>query len=654
MKNVSIRVGAITIALLMASAAFGAERPIGDYDPSSNGFYPEVGNLKNQNACPDGTAFFKNVAPGLTNGSGGSPVPTTIDFAIDGEIVTMSISWDADNSFGFNLTGGVAHIVGVTSDTNNLLYDYVDFYPPPSTDPPVFSDENLNSIVDAADVNHLDLCLAVVDTTPPSIIFISPLQGDTVLSGTVTVHVEVTDDSGLGPVTASVYQDDVLIEDLGNGQLQSDGTYKWEWNTVDPLAVPPVDLPPGSYTIAVTAEDLATPFVNTQTVDVTVDLINSLVNCFGILGPEDFTGEILPDGYANGCEATPLANVQAPPYTKNCNPDLVQDPNNIPDYCTIWGEQLKPDPAVYGSCHACVEGYCGEYGLPDPRMICDGIWDSGTGACDGNYVPSPPLRPLNVADVAEPTADGSETELVLGKYVYGYKGCFAASQHFKGGNLSQLYPEWPEDDPDTPEDEATGLVFIKTHRPDNVILDDDLVAECFYIGSVDVAQAGYQPVLKTQSVDTLADGTTAAITLAATQECFNPPRTLTRDNGIDVSNIIETDGSVDPDDEVAFKYQMAQMQFDALYAALDCAQPTFQRGRIKFSDVSSPINQAQAQFSNGSIAALERARDDLEDAALAIRTAKWDVTAENCAGDALARTENLAWRMTDLIAAPGP
>ena len=73
--------------------------------------------------------------------------------------------------------------------------------------------------------------------------------------------------------------------------------------------------------------------------------------------------------------------------------------------------------------------------------------------------------------------------------------------------------------------------------------------------------------------------------------------------------------------------------------------------QIKFSDVTSPINQAQAQFGNGSIAALERARDDLQDAASAIREGKWDVTVENCAGDALARTENLAWRMTDLIAA---
>ena len=125
---------------------------------------------------------------------------------------------------------------------------------------------------------------------------------------------------------------------------------------------------------------------------------------------------------------------------------------------------------------------------------------------------------------------------------------------------------------------------------------------------------------------------------------------MTRDNGLDVANIIETDGSADP---VTFKYQMAQAQFDALFTALECAEPTFLRGKVKFSDVSSPINQAKAQFDNGTIAALERAKDDLGVAALAIREGNWVVTSENCAGDALARTENLKWRMTDILAALG-
>jgi hypothetical protein len=241
---------------------------------------------------------------------------------------------------------------------------------------------------------------------------------------------------------------------------------------------------------------------------------------------------------------------------------------------------------------------------------------------------------LTIAHVAEGNPPG-----VLGKYVYGYKGCFAAAQHFRGGELIDLYPTWPAEPP-------SGLVWIKTHLLDGVI-PGGLIAEC-NVGLADAAQAGYLPIGKTQSVDTTADGIQAII-LAATQKCQNPPRTLTRDNGVDVSNIIETDGS---GDAAAFKYQMAQMQFDALFTALDCAEPTFlRRGKSRFSNVSSPVNQAKAQFDNGTIAALGRARDDLLDAATAIRTSNWAVTAENCAGDALARTENLAWRMTDLICA---
>ena len=85
-------------------------------------------------------------------------------------------------------------------------------------------------------------------------------------------------------------------------------------------------------------------------------------------------------------------------------------------------------------------------------------------------------------------------------------------------------------------------------------------------------------------------------------------------------------------------------------AALDCARPTLLEG--KFSDVTSPVNQAKAQFDNGTIAALDRAIVDLEAAALALREeTTWDMTPENCAGDALARINNLIWRAKDLIVA---
>ena len=625
----------ILASSLLTSAALSDERDIADYGASTNGFFPELGILKNQNDCPDGTAFFKNVVPGLTNGSGpGSTVPP-IDFIIDGKTVSMSISWSAENSFAFNLTGGIAHIVGVTSDTNNLLYNYVSFRSAGSVVAgtvigPVFADGNLNDIDAAADVNHLDLCLSPVDSTPPTIEFISPLPGDTV-SGTVTVEVSVTDESSVGSVTASVYPVGDTWTATPIVLTSQDGVvYTGYWTTVDPLADPPVDFPAGSYTIAVTATDQAVPRTNTATVDISIELAKSLADCFGTLGDEDFTGTPEPGTNYTGCQPTPLVNIQANPDTSVCN---VDDP---PAICAISGRLLKPNSAKIASlgCDACREGYCGVYGLPDPRMVCSTATFDQDGNCTGEWTPNPdvPLQRLLIEDVADDTEGAA-----LGKYVYGYKGCFAAARHVRFGELSELYLEWPEE----------GLVFIKKHTP-AAVLPLSVVADC-NVGLPEAAQAGYQPIGKTKSVDTLDDGVTPAITLVATQKC-NAPRTLTRDNGIDVSNIIETDGSDDP---LAFKYQMAEKQFEATFVALACAENEFQRGRVKFSDVTSPVNQAKAQFDNGTIAALERARDDLDDAALAIRSGDWNVTAENCAGDALARIENLEWRMTDILAALG-
>jgi hypothetical protein len=110
-----------------------------------------------------------------------------------------------------------------------------------------------------------------------------------------------------------------------------------------------------------------------------------------------------------------------------------------------------------------------------------------------------------------------------------------------------------------------------------------------------------------------------------------------------VANVTETDGSAD---RLAFLYARAQEQFDGVFAALDCA--TLLTG--KFSDVSSPVNQAKAQFDNGTVAALERAIVDLDAAAFAMREeTTWLMDAENCAGDALARLYNLSWRLLELI-----
>jgi len=631
--------GMLVLSLLTSVTLAGKAVPVEEkYDDSEFGTVTS-GVIKSLRNCPVGTdAFFKNVNPFISGGPGGNPGELQWDgtFVIDGTPVTLSVWWKDDNSFRYEAVGVLVTKIGAEVDSDKLIYEYAS---------PVFKDSGLNVLqepeVDSAAVNHLDLCLALVDTTPPVIEFVSPEDTDppAQVLGEVTVTVTVTDPSGVDPQSVTVSVNDETFpmdcEDLSLNQTQYQCSYVWDTE----------GLSAGLYTITVNATDEAEPNANTATVSITVE-VRRLAQCFGILGDEDFPGgEPLDDGYANGCEPTPLMNVQAPPYTEICNPDLAAGP--IPEFCYISGELLKPDPSkyasaasTYGGCDACAPDYCGditqgEYGIPDPRMVCT---RNENNECTDEWTPRTPLQPLYVKDVVE-----GDPDLVLGKFVYGNKGCFAAAQHTRGGtSIVDLYPLWPVDIEDTlDKNEATGAVFVKTDSP-AAVLPDGLVAEC-NVGLLS-AQAGYQPIGKTLSVDRLADGA-PAVTLALTEFCKNPARKATRDNGYDVASIIETDGS---DDLLAFKYQRAQAQFDGLFVALDCAGPTLLTG--KFSDVTSPVNQAKAQFDNGTIAALGRAKEDLEAAAFAIKEeTTWAMTSENCAGDALSRAYNLSWRMTELM-----
>lgn len=719
--------GALTGLLALSLLTNMALADVAGLPDGSDEAVPTIGQIKNKNAC-DGTSFFKNKFPSLTNGP--APGVTSVPFIIDGETVVMTVTWAEGNSFGFSLEGGVAYKVGVTVDTNNFIYDY--------SSAPVSIDRNLNWYLDGTagdDVNHLDLCLAVTDPgdiTDPEVTITEPTIGEVVygdvtvvtiatdndavnsvtasvdgttvnasclpdsivpnqytcslettslgsgdytitvsatdnsgntgtssvsvfldntgpvvtisapvdgseVSGTVDVTASVTDNVAVNPglVTASVYPagDPSSAENLGPGSPAGGDVYTWMWETEL--------LPAGPYTIEVSAADTSG---NTGSDSVTIELLKLLADCFGLLDAEDFPGGPDVDPYPNGCKPTPLMNVQAPPYTEICNPDLATGP--IPEFCYLSGELLNPDPGKYlaaankyGGCDACAPDYCGAHGIPDPRMVCT---RDVNGACTDEWQPRTPLQPLFVADVAEGNPD-----LVLGKFVYGNKGCFAAAQHTRGGaSIVDLYPAWPIDIVGTDPNEATGAIFVKTDFPAAVV-PPGLVAQCD--AGLLAAQTGYQPIGKFQSVDRLADGT-PAVTLAATENCVNPPRKATRDNGYDVANIIETDGS---GDLLAFSYQRAQAQFDGLFTALDCARPTLLTG--KFSDVSSPVNQAKAQFDNGTTQALERAIVDLHAAGLAIREqTTWDMTPENCAGDALARIYNLSWRVAKLLEAQSP
>ena len=399
-----------------------------------------------------------------------------------------------------------------------------------------------------------------------------------------------------------------------------------------------MDFLAGPYTIEVSAADTSG---NTGTDSVDVELIKLLSDCFGTLGDEDFEGDPEPETGFTGCRLTDLANVQAPPDTAVCD---VQDP---PAECFIAGKLLKPDPGKVADlasqgCDACVPNYCGEYGFPDPRM---------EQLVNGRWVPQQPLTELVVfqelggapAPDSLPPGSTPATALVLDKYTYGFEGCFVVAQHVKGAFLDILYPFWPQNP-------ATGLVFIKTHFPEDV-LPVDQVAKCYGAGGnfdlQDAGGAGYVPLDQLLTVEDERTEDGIGTVFVATQKCVNPARTLTRNNGFDVSNIVETAGidfASNPEEVLDFKYQLADMKFDALFTALANAQPTLLTG--KFSDVSSPVNQAKSQFLNRKRQSLTRAIRDLEEAADAIRTkTTWLVTEANWPGDALARIENLIWRI---------
>jgi hypothetical protein len=269
MNNRIVALAGAVVLSLLTSVTLGAERLIGEYRATDLvGLKPIEGELKNQNACSEGK-FLKNVGPSLTNGSGGtcpigSPGGFSETFIIDGTEVTIFLCWRDDNSVDFKVEGGRAHLVGVTSNTNDLLYPYADF-----TSGPVFSDGRLNDISEAADVNHTDWCVEPVETNPPVVgeISIEPsLDGTTVSRpGPIFISTTATDDSELQSVDIAIVS--VLTNPDGSpvftvpaGAITAvDPTvdvYKWLLDLG-----PSFMIPDGDYTISITATDI---FLNTS------------------------------------------------------------------------------------------------------------------------------------------------------------------------------------------------------------------------------------------------------------------------------------------------------------------------------------------------------------------------------------------------------
>jgi hypothetical protein len=273
---------------------------------SGNAVQAEFGEIKNRNQCPSGTTFFKNKFPSLTNGNPGGS--TTIDFTVDGEILPVTVTWNSNNSFGFEIDGGVAYKVGVTVDTNNFIYDYTGSLPDGRADTQInFYGAGLT----ADDVNHLDLCLATVDSVAPEVgtIRVEPSSDGTTVSGTISIIASVFDESGLDSVTIEIVgADGVTPIDpaLILGPTISGNEYTWTLNTSL--------IPAGDYTIKVTAKDVSI-LANVVTREKDVTVVRSVQDC--LEGPDG-----VPPGQTSlgGCNITGYLQLEYPNEVNQLGP----------------------------------------------------------------------------------------------------------------------------------------------------------------------------------------------------------------------------------------------------------------------------------------------------------------------------------------------
>jgi hypothetical protein len=605
----------------------------------------------------------------------------------------MKVTWSDDNSFEFTLADefgaatGIVHKAGVDVDNTDLVYDYA---PPPTGPGPVVTDGGLNKLAPPAtaapDVNHLDLCLEAVDTEAPVVVIDEPQQLDPPkqVSGTETVTATVKDNAGISSVTASVSlngSDPLYSVDLGEptsvvGDPTSiDGAvYTWTWDMTVKVPEDPNDpnndtliplFPIGFYTIEVTALDTALPEPLEGSDSVTVEVVESAESCVGLAGDEDEFPSQPGDSYEGGCQPT-VVNIQLPPDNNFVEGPQGCDSLNLAlngEKCRVTGDLLKPD-LDGNTCPAC--SYCPADTFPDPRLVC--LLDNGNSCTlpedflNGRWVPNldPALGIRDLVVFAELGLDPDGPQfapdaLVLNQYTFG-NPCIVIANHRRNFPLKFAYPEWPNEGA-----EATGLIVYKTHFfEEEGLLPDEFVPKCYGAGPdqtldlQEASQGGYQTTNKS-----LMYLSTAAV---RTDRCFNPPRNASRDKSFDISGIKETAGlPFDVTDPAArsaildFKYDMAGLSFDALFAYIDVAaaavdetgSPCLIRGKI--SDLTKFANQARAQFDKRNDAALSRAIEDLTSLANVMRTRQdWCIIEDNPPGAVLAEDLGLIWRIKQI------
>ena len=707
MKKVSALVGVITLTLLMSSAW---AQTSGDYERTFPGdVLPEIGVvLKSERRdCPSGTKFFKNAFPSLTNGQGGGA--RTEIYSIDNTDVTMTVTWDGDNFFRFDIVNGVAHKVGVKIDTLSLLYNY--------ETAPISGDAPLNKLTSgqAADVNHLDLCLspATPDTVLPDVTITSPVAGVTV-SGTVTVTATVTDepDNELSSVTASVNG-----VSLGTGTFTAPDQYAWDWETstsstdfpiVTVSATDPsgntgtasvnvlLDTEPPDVTFTPPSPSDGDKVSDTVTVTATVTdnvAVSSVTASVGgvSLGTGTFTA---PDQYewmwdttafstgaqtitvsatdTSGNTGTDSVGVTVVLSAASCEGLIGDDDPNQAEGCNPSGVeniQLSPDNdldncALNNGGEVCtIEAFLLTPSIPPITQFSTGVLD----ICDGpNAFPDPRVdsngfpfdpRPLYVfmelGGAPDPSAypKTSGRELILDEFTFG-NPCFAVVYSERNFDLFTAFPEWPNaDDPQT-EDVEAGLVFIKTQFPE--FLDIGPIVRCYGPDDDQVPpqldpnfdlQETGEATYQTTDKSRMIEQTAAAMTNA----CFNPKRLSSRDKSFSVLNTKEHCG---------FDFNSSTGPADVLDCKFTLADGKFDALEVsldlaapflispKFANLNRKFNQARSQYNKKNSNSLARAIADLKDLLFQVATGDWTVTEENYPGDAQMRIENLIHRVT--------
>ena len=203
MKKLSFALAVMPVLSLFTSVALADVSGV-PLD-SQNGIASD-GEIKNRSQCPASSTFFKNAFPSLTNGTSGGEV--TNNYTVDGKNVAVTVTWNIDNSFRFEVDGGYALRLGGTANNKDFVYDYT------GQVEKGISDTQLNFYGEgliADDVNHLDLCLKALDTDAPSIgaIVVTTLISDGVepntVTGPISIMTSITDESPLDPPIIDIF-----------------------------------------------------------------------------------------------------------------------------------------------------------------------------------------------------------------------------------------------------------------------------------------------------------------------------------------------------------------------------------------------------------------------------------------------------------------